>query len=64
MTDRAEAQRRINQIRAFRTELDALAADGVALTPQDRAAIASYHDALLQQLAERYDLDDSETAGQ
>ena len=63
--DRAEAQRRVHRIRAFRAELDALTAAGAAeLTAAQRDAIRHYHDELLQQLASAHDVDRSEAAGQ
>jgi hypothetical protein len=65
MPDRDDAQRRANQIRAFRAELDALESDGVAgLTPERRQAVDAYHDRLLAQFATEYDVDPSEEAGQ
>jgi hypothetical protein len=65
MPDRVSAQRRVNRIRAFRAELDALtSADAVSLTLDQREAIARYHDALLRRLAAEHDVDRSESAGQ
>jgi hypothetical protein len=65
MADRAEAQRRVNRIRAFRAERDALDAAGVApLTAEQRDAINAYHETVLGQLAAEHDVDRSETAGQ
>ncbi len=65
MSDRADAQRRVNRIRAFRAELDALTAAGaVSLTGAERENIARYHDALLRQLAAEHDVDRTEAAGQ
>ncbi|MGH9346536.1 MAG: hypothetical protein ACRD26_04640 [Vicinamibacterales bacterium] len=43
---RDEAQRRADQVRAFRAELAALSHEGVEALPADRArAIAAHHDA-------------------
>ena len=59
------AQRRVNRVRAFRAELDALRADGiVTLTEEQQRAIDAHHDALLQRFAAAYDVDRTETAGQ
>ncbi len=61
--DRASAERRVHQIRAFRAELAALAREGV--TPfgdEDRRALDAHHDRVLDQLARTYDIDRSETA--
>jgi hypothetical protein len=52
------AQRRADQIRAFRAELETLQAEGV--TPLDRktmAAVRTHHDELLQRLTREYDVD-------
>src|SRR5512145_2247922 len=63
--DRAEAQRRVHRIRAFRAELEALNAAGVApLTQAQSEEIVRYHDALLQQLALEHDVDRTDAAGQ
>lgn len=63
--DRADAQRRVNRIRAFRAELEALTSAGAAaLSVAQREDIARYHDALLQRLAAEHDIDRTETAGQ
>ena len=62
---RAAAQRRVNRIRAFRAELDALmSADAVSLTLDQREAIARHHDEVLRRLAAEHDVDRSESAGQ
>jgi hypothetical protein len=64
MSERADAQRRVNRIRAFRAELDALTQAGVSpLTPEQRAEIERYHDAVLQQLASEHDIDRTDAAG-
>ena len=61
---RIEAQRRVNRIRAFRAELEALAAADVArLTAEQRDEITRYHEALLRELASAHDIDRSEAAG-
>jgi hypothetical protein len=63
--DRTEAQRRVNRIRAFQVELDALVAAGaVSLTDAARERIARYHDALLNQLAAEHDVDRTDAAAQ
>ena len=63
--DRARAQRRVNRIRAFRAELDALTTAGVvSLTAEQRERAARYHDELLGRLAAEHDVDRSDAAGQ
>lgn len=63
--DRADAQRRVQRIRAFRAELDALTAAGVAdLTDGQRVAIHAHHDAIVRQLAIEHDVDQSDAASQ
>jgi hypothetical protein len=63
MRDRDAAQARANRIRAFRAELGALDAEGVvALSDQQRAAIATHHDQLLGRLAVDYDVDATDAA--
>jgi hypothetical protein len=63
--ERADAQRRVNRIRAFRAELDALTEVGAAaLTPEQRESITQYHEALLQRLAAQHDVDRTEAASQ
>jgi hypothetical protein len=65
MSSRDEAQRRVDQVRAFRAEIAVLKAGGVSpLSPDQESAIAAYHDRLLQQLAAQYDVDQSAGAGQ
>jgi hypothetical protein len=65
MADRDEAERRVRQIEAFRAEWDRLTTAGVgALTVAQREAIATHHDALLRQFAERYDVDRTAAAAQ
>jgi hypothetical protein len=64
MLDRGEAQRRVHQIEAFRAEVGELAAAGVvALSPDQQQAVQAHHDALLQQYADRFDVDRSAAAG-
>jgi len=63
--DRAEAQRHVNRIRAFRAELEQLISNGiVSLTQEQRRAIDSHHDVVLRQLAAAHDVDRSDAAGQ
>jgi hypothetical protein len=65
MPERQEAQRRVDRIEAFRAELDPLTASGlVTLTPDQRQAIATYHEGLLQQYAVQFDVDRTAAAGQ
>jgi lipid-A-disaccharide synthase-like uncharacterized protein len=55
----------VHRIRAFRAELEALNAAGVApLTQAQSEEIVRYHDALLQQLALEHDVDRTDAAGQ
>ena len=62
---RDDAQRRVNRIRAFRAELEALTKDGVSsLTPEQRDEITRYHDQLLRELALAHDIDRTVAAGQ
>src|SRR5262245_35362455 len=59
--DRAEAQARLNRIRAFRAELDALDSEGVvSLDDHQRRAIVDHHNRLLADLASRFDVDRDE----
>lgn len=56
--DKDEAQRRADQVRAFRAEVEALAQEGVtALGPEQAAAVAAHHEALLATLGQAYDVD-------
>jgi hypothetical protein len=65
MSDRADAQRRVHRIRAFRAELAAIEDAGVtSLSDGQRDAIARHHDTVLQQLAREHDVDRTEAAGQ
>lgn len=62
--DRAAAQRRVNQILAFRDECAALRAEGrLALAERDLRAIERYHEALLARLTAEFDVDASREAG-
>ena len=64
-SDRTAAQQRVDRIRAFRAELDALTAAGISpLSDVQRAEIAQYHDAVLRQLTATYDVDRTDAAGQ
>lgn len=55
-----EAQVRADRIRTFRVELSQAERDGaIALTAEQRARLASYHDGLLQTLAGDFDVDTS-----
>ena len=57
-TSRLEAQQRADQIRIFEAELQRLHEDGVlALTEQQRHAVADHHSALLAQYAQTFDID-------
>lgn len=62
---REDAQRRIDQVRAFRNELEALQRDGVTtLSAQQRESVASYHARLIRELAARFDADVDERGRQ
>lgn len=64
-TGKAAAQRRVNRIHAFRAELDALTAAGVAnLSDGQREAITAYHNTILRRLAAEHDVDRTVAAGQ
>jgi uncharacterized membrane protein len=63
MTTRAGAQARVDQIQAFRREMELLQAAGILQWhPDQRQAIESYHAALTRELAESFDVD-SDTRG-
>ncbi|MBA3270553.1 MAG: hypothetical protein H0T71_08560 [Acidobacteria bacterium] len=65
MTDRLDAQRRVNRIRAFRAEWDAVRLAGVTtLTSEQHRAIRAFHDDMLRELAARHDVDASDATGQ
>lgn len=56
--NKASAQQRVDQIAAFHAELKALEQAGLlAIDPQQKAAIAAHHQALQQQLQQRFDVD-------
>ena len=57
MTSRADAQRRADQVAAFRHEVAALQAEGVALDTAQLEAVRSHHDALLAALTREHDVD-------
>lgn len=60
-----DAQRRVDRIRAFRTELEALKSAGVLpLTPDQEQALTGYHTQLLARLTSQYDVDATDRAGQ
>jgi hypothetical protein len=54
---RDDAQRRADQIAAFRAEAAELAREGVRLDPEQAAAVAAHHDRVLQELARDFDVD-------
>jgi uncharacterized membrane protein len=55
---RDEAQRRADEIRGFRVELETLERQGVlVLTVEQRAAVGSFHDDLLAGLTRAFDID-------
>src|SRR5467141_2110086 len=55
---KADAQRRAAQIRAFRAELEELRSEGIdPIAPEQLAAVDAHHDAMLVELAGRYDID-------
>lgn len=65
VSDRRSAQQRVHRILAFRDECAALRAAGrLPLSEADLLAIATYHDAEIARLADQFDVDASETAGQ
>jgi len=62
ITDRAAAQARVDRIRAFRDELEALERDSVvALDADSRERIDTHHAALASALGERFDVDIDES---
>jgi Predicted membrane protein (DUF2157) len=62
---REDAQRRIDQVRAFNSELDALQRESVAaLTTPQRESIDTYHARLIRELAARFDADVDERGRQ
>ena len=54
---KSEAQRRVDQIGAFRAELAEVEGEAARLTDSQHEALDHYHDTLLAQLAERFDID-------
>jgi hypothetical protein len=55
---RADAQHRVDEIHTFQAELARLEAEGVvALTPEQRAAIAAHQAGMLKALADTFDVD-------
>jgi hypothetical protein len=57
-TSSIEAQRRADEIRIFRKELDRLEGEGVLLLSDvQRASLSSHHDGLLARFAQSYDID-------
>jgi uncharacterized membrane protein len=57
-TTRADAQRRADEIRTFNSELERLEADGaLALSAEQKQAVAAHHTALLQSLSDSFDID-------
>lgn len=57
ITDRAAAQARIDRIRAFRAELDALEGEGVGLDSATHERIEAHHERALAQLRRDFDVD-------
>ena len=58
LVNRAEAQHRVDQILAFREELDRLERDGVIALPADqRQRLRSYHEETLATLTRDFDVD-------
>lgn len=58
--DKEQAQRRADQVRAFREEMDLLEGERVlVLTEEQRSRIDEYHVTLLDSLAKEYDVDTS-----
>jgi len=58
MTTRVEAQKRVDQIQAFRRELDLLRANGhLQLSAEQNQAVDDYHSALSRELAATFDID-------
>ena len=58
LTTREAAQRRADQIRAFRKELEQLAEEGaLSLSAAQRQTLAAHHEGLLARLAQSFDID-------
>jgi hypothetical protein len=64
MATRGEAQRRADQIAAFREEVRALQAEGVALDAAQLEAVRRHHEALLAELTREHDVDATAAARQ
>ncbi len=63
--NRAEAQRRVDEILAFREELHRLEREGVLALPEDqRQRLTSYHDEILAVLTREFDVDTTVTEKQ
>jgi len=57
---KAEAQKRADQIESFRAELDLLDQNGVVtFETEQRSQVIAYHDKLLAEMSEQYDIDSS-----
>ena len=55
---KADAQRRVDQIRSFQAELEIIEQENIiSLQEPHRSAIATYHDKLIAQLSSSYDID-------
>jgi uncharacterized membrane protein len=62
--DREAAQRRTHRILAFREELAELeAASVIQLAPAEQASLAAYHESLLAQFAQQFDIDTTTAQG-
>lgn len=60
-----QAQARVDRIRAFQDELKRLESDGVFRLPDgDRERLAAYHEEVIRNLSERFDVDRSEAQKQ
>lgn len=60
LSNRVQAQRRVDQIRAFRDELAQLERDAVLVLSDDqRQRLRSHHDRLIQDFARQFDVDTS-----
>ncbi|PKO71838.1 MAG: DUF2157 domain-containing protein [Betaproteobacteria bacterium HGW-Betaproteobacteria-14] len=58
MVTRSEAQQRVDEIEAFRRELERLRQEKVLALPEEQAhAVAHHHDALIAELSRGYDID-------
>ncbi|MGB9080060.1 MAG: DUF2157 domain-containing protein [Desulfuromonadaceae bacterium] len=57
-----EAQQRTDQIRAFRSELDLVEAEGIITLPSElKQRVADYHNAMLERLRSTFDVDTNTT---